>query len=191
MWAACPRHHGYREQVGADIWVATPASLVHSAVPGHQNDEQIRYLELACRRSDLIIVDEADRVQMQLDAMFAPAATLIGRSPDSLLDNLQRDKIEELAREGRLQLSEQTTETWVAAMDTVTTAANRLYGLLVRHPRDPPVGHDRLLQRVDAAPATAPRLVPGPGQRRRSRPARPPTCRGQRHPRCLPRRPAR
>lgn len=134
-WAACPRHHGYREQASGDIWVATPASLVHSAVPGHQNDEQIRYLELACRRSDLIIVDEADRVQMHLDAMFAPAATLIGRSPDSLLDNLQRDKIEELAREGRLQLSEQTTETWVAAMDTVTTAANRLYGLLVRHPR--------------------------------------------------------
>jgi hypothetical protein len=134
-WTACPRHHGYREQADADIWVATPASLVHSAVPGHQNEEQIRYLELACRRSDLIIVDEADRVQMQLDAMFAPAATLIGRSPDSLLDNLQRDKIEELAREGRLQLSEQTTETWVGAMDTVTTAANRLYGLLVRHPR--------------------------------------------------------
>jgi hypothetical protein len=134
VWAVCPRQHGYREQADAEIWVATPASLVHSAVPAQQNAEQIRYLELACRRSDIIIVDEADRVQMQLDAMFAPAATLIGRSPDSLLDNLQRDKIEELAREGRLQLSEQTVETWVAAMDTVTTAANRLYGLLVRHP---------------------------------------------------------
>jgi hypothetical protein len=134
VWAACPRQYGYREQVDAEIWVATPASLVHSAVPEHQNAERIRFLELACRRSDLIIVDEADRVQMQLDSMFAPAATLIGRSPDSLLDNLQRDKIEELAREGRLQLSEQAIQTWVSAMDTVTSAANRLYGLLVRHP---------------------------------------------------------
>ncbi len=133
-WQVCPRQHGYREQVGAEIWVATPASLVHSEVPAHQNAERIRYLELACRRSDLIIVDEADLVQMQLDAMFAPAATLIGRSPESLLDNLQRDKIEELAREGRLQLGEQTTETWVGAMDTVATAANRLYALLVQHP---------------------------------------------------------
>ena len=134
VWQDCPRQHGYREQVGAEIWVATPASLVHSEVPAHQNAERIRYLELACRRSDLIIVDEADLVQMQLDAMFAPAATLIGRSPESLLDNLQRDKIEELAREGRLQLGEQTTETWVGAMDTVATAANRLYALLVQHP---------------------------------------------------------
>jgi hypothetical protein len=134
IWAACPRQHGYREQIDAEIWVATPASLVHSAVPEHQNAERIRYLELACRRSDLIIVDEADRVQMQLDAMFAPAATLVGRSPDSWLDNVQRDKIEDLARKGRLQLSEQTTGTWVTAMDTVTAAANRLYVLLVSHP---------------------------------------------------------
>lgn len=134
VWAACPRQHGYREQVGAEIWVATPASLVLSEVPAHQNAERIRYLELACRRSDLVIVDEADRVQTHLDEMFAPAATLIGRSGESLLDNLQRDKIEELAREGRLQLGEQTTEAWVTAMDTVEAAANRLYALLVRHP---------------------------------------------------------
>ena len=49
LWSRCPRHHGARDLVTAQVWVATPASLVHSAVPPHQTDARIRYLELACR----------------------------------------------------------------------------------------------------------------------------------------------
>src|SRR5207248_10079771 len=64
LWSRCPRHHGARKLVEAAIWVATPASLIHSSVPAHQVGELMRYLELACRQSDLVIVDEADRVQM-------------------------------------------------------------------------------------------------------------------------------
>jgi hypothetical protein len=63
LWSRCPRYHGARDLVAAQVWVATPAGLVHSAVPPHQGGERIRYLELACRMSDLIIVDEADRVR--------------------------------------------------------------------------------------------------------------------------------
>jgi hypothetical protein len=132
LWTRCPRHHGARQLVDARIWVATPASLVHSGVPQHQNAERLRYLELACRRSDLIIVDEADRVQMQLDAAFAPATTLVGRSPDSWLDEVQGHKITELARQGRLQLSEQDIDDWTNALNTVSAAADRLYALLVQ-----------------------------------------------------------
>lgn len=134
LWSACPRHHGARELVDADIWVATPASLVHSAVPKQLNVEQVRYLELACRRSDLIIVDEADRVQMQLDSMFSPATTLVGRSPDSWLDEVHAHKIAELARSGRLQLSDHDVEVWTAAMNTVSSAADRLYAMLMQLP---------------------------------------------------------
>ncbi|HET9972576.1 MAG TPA: signal recognition particle [Streptosporangiaceae bacterium] len=132
LWSRCPRHHGARDLVTAQVWVATPASLVHSAVPPHQADARIRYLELACRMSDLIIVDEADRVQMQLDAMFAPSATLVGRSPDSWLDEVQAHKITELARQGRLQLSAQEIDDWTNAVNTVSVAADRLYALLIK-----------------------------------------------------------
>ena len=132
LWSRCPRHHGARDLVTAQVWVATPASLVHSAVPPHQADVRIRYLELACRMSDLIIVDEADRVQMQLDAMFAPSATLVGRSPDSWLDEVQAHKITELARQGRLQLSAQEIDDWTNAVNTVSVAADRLYALLIK-----------------------------------------------------------
>jgi len=132
LWSRCPRHHGARDLVTAQVWVATPASLVHSAVPPHQTDARIRYLELACRMSDLIIVDEADRVQMQLDAMFAPSATLVGRSPDSWLDEVQAHKITELARQGRLQLSAEEIDNWTNAVNTVHVAADRLYALLIQ-----------------------------------------------------------
>ncbi|GAA3422522.1 hypothetical protein [Streptosporangium vulgare] len=112
IWSACPRHSAARELVDALIWVANPASLVQSPVPNHLNEERLRYLELACLRSDIMIVDEADRVQMQLDTMFAPSATLVTRGPESWLDKLHTHKIDELARQGRLPLSERDVERW-------------------------------------------------------------------------------
>jgi pPIWI RE three-gene island domain Z len=130
LWSVCPRHHGARQLVTADIWVATPASLVHSGIPDHLNSEDVRYLEAAALRSDLIVVDEADRVQMQLDAMFSPSTTLAGTSPNSWLDEVAGHKVQELAREGRIQLSNHDVEAWTNAVNTVQVATDRLYGML-------------------------------------------------------------
>jgi hypothetical protein len=135
FWSACPRHQGEQRLVTADIWVATPQSLVSTSVPWPQNAERIRYLELACRRSDLIIVDEADRVQMQLDQLFAPAVPLEGTSSrGSFLYNVSQRKLSELAEGRQEQLSSRDVETWSAAVNTVTAATNRLYAMLVNDP---------------------------------------------------------
>ncbi|MFG2582019.1 pPIWI_RE_Z domain-containing protein [Streptomyces malaysiensis] len=132
LWSACPRHSAARDLVNALIWVANPASLVQTAVPRQLNAERLRYLELACLRSDIVIVDEADRVQMQLDQMFAPSATLVTTGvSESWLDQLQTHEIAELARQGRLQLSDQDVERWSAALDIVGSAADRLYAMLI------------------------------------------------------------
>ncbi|MFB7674221.1 hypothetical protein ACFC26_22685 [Kitasatospora purpeofusca] len=133
FWSGCPRHHGARELVGAAVWVATIASLVDSKVPHPQNHERIRYLELACRRSDLVIVDEADRVQMQLDRMFAPAIPLIADRPDSrsFLYDVNQHRLRELAGAGQIQLSNRDVENWSAAVNTTQTAADRLVAMLV------------------------------------------------------------
>ena len=131
-WSNCPRHHGERALVDAAIWVTTPAGLVESSVPRPQNAERLRYLELACRRSDLVIVDEADRVQMQLDQAFAPAVSLVGGAGNrSLLDDLNTHRIRELAAGGRTQLSDRDVENWTAAVNVVTAATDRLYAMLV------------------------------------------------------------
>lgn len=134
LWMACPRHHGARELVDARVWVTTAAGLVHSGIPQHLHDERMRYLELACMLSDLVIVDEADRVQMQLDSAFAPATTLIGQAPNSWLDEVAGHKVDELAREGRLQLSARDVDDWTNAINTVSAAADRLYALLIGNP---------------------------------------------------------
>ncbi|MFE1297852.1 signal recognition particle [Streptomyces sp. NPDC058731] len=132
LWSRCPRHRGARDLVDAQVWVATPAGLVHSSVPLHQHQEQLRYLELACRLSDLIIVDEADRVQMQLDTAFAPASTLVGKAPNSWFDEVAVHKFQQMARDGRLQLSARDVDDWTNAVNTVSAATDRLFALLVK-----------------------------------------------------------
>ncbi|MCP2167125.1 pPIWI_RE_Z domain-containing protein [Goodfellowiella coeruleoviolacea] len=131
FWGECPRHRSARALVDADIWVATPAGLIDGAVPRSQNAERIRYLELAVRRSHLVIVDEADRVQMQLDHMFAPAVTLAGEASVSWLDELGTHKIQELAAGQRVQLSNRDVENWTSALNTASMVTDRIYALLV------------------------------------------------------------
>ncbi|MFI5985619.1 hypothetical protein ACIBEA_32765 [Streptomyces sp. NPDC051555] len=131
LWSSCPRHHAARELVSADIWVTTPAGLVDAEPPRPQNGERIRYLELACRRSDLVIVDEADRVQMQLDQMFAPAVLLAGTDEEGFIDKLSGHKIRELSVGGRIQLSDRDVENFIASLNTATQATDRLFAMLV------------------------------------------------------------
>ncbi|MFG2935054.1 hypothetical protein [Streptomyces sp. NPDC048282] len=131
IWHACPRHSASRDLVDSLIWVANPASLVQSAVPRHLGGEQLRHLELACLRSDIIVVDEADSVQMKLDEIFAPSATLVSPGPESWLDQVQTHRIEELSRQGRLPLTDQEIERWSASLTVVHAATDRLYKLLI------------------------------------------------------------
>jgi hypothetical protein len=131
LWSACPRHRAAREQVDALVWVANPASLVQSAVPRHLNEERLRQLELACLRSDIVIVDEADAVQMRFDQIFAPSATLVQPGPDSWLDQLHTHKIEELSRRARLPLTDTEIDQWNASLTVVSTATDRLYRTLI------------------------------------------------------------
>jgi len=131
LWFRCPRHEAARELVDARIWVANPMSLVHSGLPEHLNKERMRYLEAACRLADLVIVDEADRVQMQLDMAFAPSMTLVGKAPNSWLDEVAGHKVAELARDNRIQLSRHDVSAWITALDTVSAAVDQFYARIV------------------------------------------------------------
>lgn len=133
LWSRCPRHHAARQLVDARVWVATPASLVHTAVPEQLQQQRLRYLELACRMSDLVVVDEADRVQMQLDTAFAPATTLAGRAPNSWIDEVAAHALAELAGQARLQLSARDIDDWTNATHTVRHATDRLYSRLIQN----------------------------------------------------------
>ncbi|AHH95967.1 hypothetical protein GCM10010174_50930 [Kutzneria viridogrisea] len=131
LWHRCPKHSAARDQVGAGVWIATMASLVMSPVPSELSGVRLRQLELACLRSDIIVVDEADRVMMNLDMVFAPTATLVSRGPHSWLDTLHTHNIRELSQAGRLQLSNRKVRDWEVALSVVTSATNLLYSMLI------------------------------------------------------------
>ncbi|WP_137816574.1 hypothetical protein [Gandjariella thermophila] len=134
LWVKCQRHTNARECVTASVWVATPASLVYSRVPQELNPEQLRYLELVWRRSDLVIIDEADQVQAQLDAMFSPGQTLIGHDDEAWLEALMDHTERELRGRGRAQFDSRPVREWSTRVNTARTTANRLYALLRRNP---------------------------------------------------------
>lgn len=132
LWSACPRHHAWRELQAADVWTANPWSLVYTSIPEHQTEARVRVLEMMARHCDVIVCDEADRVQLQFDTTFAPAVVLYGRGRESWLDELTNHQIRELADAARSQLSDDLLDQWLAAVATINTAANLIFGLLLR-----------------------------------------------------------
>lgn len=129
----CPRHQAQRDLVRAQIWIATPASLLLTRLDPLMQRESLRFAELAARYSDLIIVDEADRVQVQLDLHFSPSDTLIASNRDAWLNWLHQRTAESLSASGRRELRDQATERWLATHDKAQRAANRLYALVQRN----------------------------------------------------------
>jgi hypothetical protein len=83
----CPVHAVRRELVDSQIWLVNPASMVHSRALDDTNGMPVSLLDAVYHYSDLVIVDEADRVQMIWDAAFAPETSLAG-GDDSLLDKV-------------------------------------------------------------------------------------------------------
>lgn len=134
VWSRCQRHRNSRDLATAQVWVATPAGLVHTRVPTPMNAERMRYLELVWRRSDLVIVDEADQVQTQLDAMFSPGHSLFGSEKGAWLELLRRHVDQELGRSSRAQFTHRPVREWTDRLSLADATANRIYALLTRTP---------------------------------------------------------
>lgn len=90
LMPVCPVHLARNTMMDADIWVGTPQSLVLTRAPEQAISENVRLLEVVYRDCDLVVVDEADRVQTQLDAMFAPSVTLVGTQGNGWIERLDR-----------------------------------------------------------------------------------------------------
>lgn len=132
LWYRCQRHEAARRLVDANVWIATPWSLVHTPVPGPLAGEQMRYLEAAWRRSDLIVVDEADQVQANLDEMFATAQVLLGSSEEAWIDEIGTRVSEKLRATGRAPASSRVIRRFTLALSHARTVADLIYQLLHR-----------------------------------------------------------
>jgi len=135
IYSACPFHQGQRDLVDAKIWIATPASLIYTRVARQINQESIRFSELVYRRSDLVIVDEADQVQVQLDSLFSPGEKLFGQKGDGWFSQVQQPVVQQLNQGGRGQLVDRDVERWCKAHDMVQTATSSIYALILSQPQ--------------------------------------------------------
>jgi hypothetical protein len=131
LYNACPYHQAQRDLVEAAIWIATPASLVHTRVAEQINQESIRFAELVTRRSHLVIVDEADRVQMQLDEIFSPNQVLCSAGGEGWLDNLEQKVGEQIGKNGRASVAGEQVEIWRRAHHQAQIAADAVYRRLL------------------------------------------------------------
>ena len=134
LYGHCPSHQAQRDLVDASIWIATPASLVYTRMAEQLNPERVQSAEMVYRRSDLLIIDEADQVQMQLDSIFNPNQTLVSRGQSAWLGQLQQHVVSKMNREGCAPLGSSGVGDWCNSHNVAQTVQHRMYDLLLNSP---------------------------------------------------------
>jgi hypothetical protein len=88
LYYQCPRHQLERDIAIAKVWILTPSSFIHTHIPSQLGTQKITFAEAVYRECHVLFVDEADRVQVQLDEAFSPGQTLVDASGNSFLNKL-------------------------------------------------------------------------------------------------------
>jgi hypothetical protein len=133
LFNVCPVHQARRSMVDAQVWLVNPYSFLHSAAPETLDTTPLRLLEAIYHRSDLVIVDEADRVQVQWDTAFAPLFPVAG-GDDSLLDTLHPVLgAASVGRKGRRKSANAAFNQLINIDGQAHTLANHLFRLIEKN----------------------------------------------------------
>jgi len=130
LYYQCPRHQLERDLAPAKIWVLTPASFIHTRVPRQISREKITFAEAVYRECDFLFVDEADRVQLQLDDDFAPSEVLVNASQEAYL-NKMGSYTSSIYQSARDRITADRLVAWLSAQYNVQNATNRVYNRLL------------------------------------------------------------
>ena len=122
----CPVHQAAQDLPHSQVWIVNPASLVYSRAPEGLTKADMRMLEAVYRTSDVLIIDEADRTQVQWDRMYAPIDNLVG-DPEALLDWLVVTVNGQFTQHRRRQLRQVRHKD----LNLLTGEANRFAGVLL------------------------------------------------------------
>jgi hypothetical protein len=124
----CPVHHSTRSFATAQIWLATPASLLASGPQGPLISETMRYMDLVMRYAHALLIDEADLVQVQFDDRFSPMEVLVRERGESWLDRIATQVSRQMYRSGRPLVGKiPGLDRWLISHDNTQRAVNRLY----------------------------------------------------------------
>ncbi len=127
----CPTHLSTRSFATAQIWLATPASLLASGPQATLSGEYLRNIDLVMRYAHVVLVDEADLVQVQFDDRFAPMEVLVRERGESWLDRVAVQVARHVYRPGRPIVGKDSElDRWLISHDNTQRAVNRFYILL-------------------------------------------------------------
>lgn len=127
LMPVCPIHLPTQQMSSARIWLATPASLLASGPQAPLVPQQMRNTELVMRYADVVLVDEADAVQVQFDDRFSPFEVLVGRQ-DAWLDRLGTQVARQVYRPSRPLVGRNVPlDRWLTAHQNTQRTVDRLY----------------------------------------------------------------
>ncbi|WP_028776103.1 hypothetical protein [Shimazuella kribbensis] len=138
MTLLCPMatHCGiYKQQAmldKADIWIATPASLLHSSIPKNLRKDNPSIYELFYEELDVVFVDEADAVQKTFDEQFINDLSLFGDG-GYLIENFVR-KVRE-AIHGFYEPDGEFITTYARKCDALADSARNLFQVILKSPK--------------------------------------------------------
>lgn len=125
----CSVHQMSRDLVTSRVWLFNPASFLYSRAPDGVGKAPMLFLEAVYQYSDLLIIDEADRVQANWDMAFAPNSVVLG-TDDALLDWLHQ-ALSRMTSGTRRNAAARALINRLSNMDDQSnTLANRAYRLL-------------------------------------------------------------
>lgn len=147
LLSVCPFQAAEREVSSAEVWVTTAQALITSkAVPA---TEEMRWLEACQHHADLVVVDEADRVQKVFDDQFVQSEQLVASDrgwTDHTLIHLQRA----LSRMDRVPMRFEEVQRFSRLGHELLEAVDELYTVLVS---DAPA-NEQLRKTLDKNPFT-------------------------------------
>ncbi len=127
----CPVQKPNLALADASVYIATPASLIFTWVPGQICSKGMRMFEMVNKCSDIIIFDEADRVQVILDEYFSPSQILADGKAESWLNRLGSAVESAYYQNGRSQLTNPDAQSWKIAYRSVQNAVDQMYSMLI------------------------------------------------------------
>jgi len=129
----CPVHQASQDLVQNrqnQVWIVNSASFLYTPAPLQWSRTEMNILEAVYRVSDLLIIDEADRVQVQWDQQFAPTNDLFG-DEDALLDYVHKKvSAQSVGRRGRQRMVNDLTRQLTVLDDQTNTLSNLITYLL-------------------------------------------------------------
>ncbi|MBA4496314.1 hypothetical protein ACFO25_16800 [Paenactinomyces guangxiensis] len=116
----------------ADIWIATPGSLLHSSIPKNLRKDNPSIYELFYEELDVVFADEADAIQKMFDEQFINDFSLLGDGGYLIEDSVR--KVRE-AIHGFYEPGGEFITTYARKCDALADSARNLFQVILESPK--------------------------------------------------------